>query len=53
MEFTSSCLKNDIYGMLDSSCVVNLLETCDNITYDTFLSVLVPNSKKDIDTRLI
>ena len=51
MDYTSSCLKNDSYGMLDSSSIVNLIEVCDNIMYETFLSVLVPDIKNDIDIR--
>ena len=51
MEYTSSCLKNDSYGMLDSSSLINLIEVCDNLMYETFLSVLVPDIKNDIDIR--
>ena len=51
MDFTSSCLKNGSYGMLDSSTLVNLIEVCDNIMYEQFLSVLVHNIENDIDIR--
>ena len=51
MDYTSSCLKNDSYERLDSSSLINLIEVCDNIMYETFLSVLVPDIKNDIDIR--